>query len=192
MSHRPVEGCRRDVGISGGPGGALWTGRSSPRPTVQMLRISRSDRAKQRLVARGWVIHRITDHFPDDAQFVSDPAWMDYGLQRGWIPLHKDGRIVGNPTERAPVERHLAAMFFLDNQQLRIRRHGPVDDPLGEVGVVTLKPRQDGISIIRQVGGTTLLGGSISAMFIGRRYFHIEELVAYLTGTPPDGGAASL
>jgi len=73
-----------------------------------------------RLVDLGWSIHRIVDHFPNDAQEVEDPEWMEYGLQRGWIPLHKDGRIVGNPTERAPVERHRAPMFFLDNQHLHI------------------------------------------------------------------------
>lgn len=73
-----------------------------------------------RLIELGWVIHRITDHFPNDAQNVDDPDWMEYGLVRGWIPFHKDGRIVGNPTEREPVERHCAPMFFLDNQHLQI------------------------------------------------------------------------
>lgn len=75
-------------------------------------------RLAARLTDLGWVVHRITDHFPNDAQDVDDPVWMDYGLQRGWFPLHKDGRIVGNPTERAPVESHDSVMFFLDNQNL--------------------------------------------------------------------------
>lgn len=74
----------------------------------------------QRLTDLGWQIHRITDHFPNDAQAVGDPDWMEFGLQRGWTPLHKDGRIRGNPTERAPIERHQAAMFYLDNQQLKV------------------------------------------------------------------------
>lgn len=74
----------------------------------------------ERLIELGWLIHRIHDYFPNDAEDVSDPDWIEYGLQRGWIPLHKDGRIIGNPTERAPIERHVAPMFFLDNQRLPI------------------------------------------------------------------------
>lgn len=73
-----------------------------------------------RLVELGWRIHRITDHFPNDAAQVSDPDWMEFGLQRGWLPFHKDGRIRGNPTEREPLERHESPMFYLDNQQLPI------------------------------------------------------------------------
>ncbi|MDO0977188.1 hypothetical protein [Mycolicibacterium frederiksbergense] len=73
-----------------------------------------------RLGELGWCVHRITDYFPDDAADVTDPEWMDFGLFRGWIPLHKDGRIRGNPTEREPVERYNSPMFYLDNQQLRI------------------------------------------------------------------------
>ncbi|MGV0618178.1 hypothetical protein ABQE58_25120 [Mycolicibacterium elephantis] len=73
-----------------------------------------------RLIELGWCICRITDHFPNDADKVSDPDWMEYGLQRLWIPFHKDGRIRGNPTERKPIERHRCPMFYLDNQQLPI------------------------------------------------------------------------
>jgi hypothetical protein len=73
-----------------------------------------------KLVDLGWSIHRITDHFEHDATNVSDPDWMEFGLQRGWFPFHKDGRIRGNPSERAPIELHQAPMFYLDNQQLPI------------------------------------------------------------------------
>lgn len=73
-----------------------------------------------KLIELGWRIHRITDHFDSDAADVSDPDWMEYGLQRGWFPFHKDGRIRGNPSERQPIERHNAPMFYLDNQQLSI------------------------------------------------------------------------
>ena len=73
-----------------------------------------------RLIDLGWVIHRIADHFPDDAQNVSDPDWMEFGLRRLWLPFHKDGRIRSNPSERAPIEVHKSPMFYLDNQQLKI------------------------------------------------------------------------
>jgi len=71
------------------------------------------------LVERGWVVHRITAHFPDDAQHTPDEEWLTYGLRRGWTPLCKDGRIKGRSTERQPLVEHAAALFYLDNQQLR-------------------------------------------------------------------------
>ncbi|MEU7475327.1 hypothetical protein AB0A63_05040 [Lentzea sp. NPDC042327] len=71
------------------------------------------------LARLGWTVHRITDHFPDDAQFTADDEWLEYGLDRGWVPLCKDGRIKGRPPERRPVEDRLAVLFYLDNQQLR-------------------------------------------------------------------------
>lgn len=71
------------------------------------------------LAERGWILHRITDHFPNDAQDVSDEAWIEYGLVRGWVPLCKDGRIRGREHEREPLERFRAVLFYLDNQRLR-------------------------------------------------------------------------
>ncbi|MEZ0341721.1 hypothetical protein ACAG25_17275 [Mycobacterium sp. pV006] len=68
----------------------------------------------------GWRIHRVVDHFPNDAQDVADDVWMRYGLERGWYPLHKDGRIRGTEAERRPLIEYDAPMFYLDNQQLRI------------------------------------------------------------------------
>jgi hypothetical protein len=47
------------------------------------------------LIALGWIVHRITEHFPGDAQHVADEEWLEYGLCRGWTPLCKDGRIKG-------------------------------------------------------------------------------------------------
>ncbi|WP_425393521.1 hypothetical protein [Actinokineospora enzanensis] len=50
-------------------------------------------RVAERLVELGWVVHRAADHFPNDAQHVADEDWLAYGLDRGWSPLCKDGRI---------------------------------------------------------------------------------------------------
>jgi hypothetical protein len=72
------------------------------------------------LIELGWGIHRINDHFANDAQETSDEEWIEFGLCRGWVPLCKDGRIRGRAVEREPLERHSAVMFYLDNQQLRI------------------------------------------------------------------------
>jgi hypothetical protein len=68
----------------------------------------------------GWLIHRAADHFPDDAQSVQDDVWMEFGLTRGWCPLHKDSRIRGREAERRPLVKFDAPMFYLDNQQLKI------------------------------------------------------------------------
>ena len=45
---------------------------------------------------------------------------MRYGLERGWFPLHKDGRIGETDAERRPLVEFDAPMFYLDNQQLKI------------------------------------------------------------------------
>jgi hypothetical protein len=73
-----------------------------------------------RLSALGWTMHLIAEEFPDDAQAVSDQDWIDYGLNKGWVPLCKDGRIRGRDHEREPVERHAGVLFYLDNQQLLV------------------------------------------------------------------------
>lgn len=70
------------------------------------------------LAGLGWLVHRAADHFPRDAQAVPDQDWLEYGLRRGWTPLCKDGRIKGRSSEREPLERHQAALFYLDNQRL--------------------------------------------------------------------------
>lgn len=72
------------------------------------------------LIELGWQVHRISEHFPDDAQQVSDQDWIEYGLQRLWVPLCKDGRIQARAVERQPLEDHKAVLFYLNNQQLKI------------------------------------------------------------------------
>ncbi|MCX5161633.1 hypothetical protein OOK39_20490 [Streptomyces sp. NBC_00264] len=56
-----------------------------------------------RLAELGWHIHLIAEEFPDDAQDISDEAWIAYGLERGWHPLCKDGRIKTRAHERQPL-----------------------------------------------------------------------------------------
>lgn len=72
------------------------------------------------LLELGWLIHRIVDYYPNDAQDVADEDWMRFGLARGWYPLHKDSRIQGKEAERRPLVEYNAPMFYLDNQQLKI------------------------------------------------------------------------
>jgi hypothetical protein len=68
----------------------------------------------------GWLVHRIADEFPDDAQDIADEDWIEYGLRRGWVPLSKDGRIKGRGHERSPLVTYSGTLFYLDNQQLKI------------------------------------------------------------------------
>ncbi|MFI6027927.1 PIN-like domain-containing protein [Amycolatopsis magusensis] len=77
-------------------------------------------RVAEGLTELGWIVHRATDHFPDDAQDIEDQVWLAYGLDLGWSPLCKDGRIKGRHTERAPLETHRGVLFYLDNQCLRV------------------------------------------------------------------------
>lgn len=73
-----------------------------------------------RLAELGWIVHLIAAEFPDDAQDIPDEAWITYGLERGWHPLCKDGRIKARAHERQPLVDKNAVLFYLDNQQLPI------------------------------------------------------------------------
>ncbi|MFC4035966.1 toxin-antitoxin system, toxin component, PIN family protein [Streptomyces polygonati] len=71
------------------------------------------------LRALGWAVHRIGEVFPADAQDIPDPEWIAHGLDQGWIPLSKDGRIKTRDREIQPVFDRSAVLFYLNNQQLR-------------------------------------------------------------------------
>lgn len=62
----------------------------------------------------------MADEFPDDGQSVPDDVWIRHGLERGLVPLCKDGRIRSRAHERRPIVDHQAVMFYLDNQQLLV------------------------------------------------------------------------
>ncbi|MFC3450070.1 PIN-like domain-containing protein [Amycolatopsis speibonae] len=75
-------------------------------------------RVAEGLTELGWIVHRAAAHFPHDAQDVEDEVWLSYGLDRGWSPLCKDGRIKGRHAEREPLELYGGVLFYLDNQRL--------------------------------------------------------------------------
>lgn len=70
------------------------------------------------LAELGWVVHRATDHYPNDAQEINDEDWLEYGLRNGWAPLCKDGRIKGRRHEREPLITYGGVLFYLNNQRL--------------------------------------------------------------------------
>lgn len=69
------------------------------------------------LRARGWIIHLIADHYPNDAQDIDDEVWLSEGASRGWFLLSKDEAIKRRDDEAAAVGSSL--LFVLSNQQLR-------------------------------------------------------------------------
>ena len=91
-----------------------------PAPPEFFLDRGLGRRVAEGLTERGWIVHRAAEHFPNDASDVSDADWLKYGLERGWSPMCKDGRIKGRQLERAPLEEHAAVLFYLDNQQLLV------------------------------------------------------------------------
>lgn len=125
----------------------------SPGPPEFFLDRGLGRRVAEGLAELGWHVHRAAEHFPDDAQDVEDEVWLTYGLERGWSPLCKDGRIKGRHAERAPLEVHGGVLFYLDNQRLlvadmiarfhrsqhsihrAVERGGPRAYAVGELGI---------------------------------------------------------
>lgn len=76
-------------------------------------------RVAEDLREHGWTVHRIGEVLPADAQDIPDEDWISHGLDQGWVPLSKDGRIKTRDQEIEPVRLREAVLFYLDNQQLR-------------------------------------------------------------------------
>ncbi|MFF2651456.1 toxin-antitoxin system, toxin component, PIN family protein [Streptomyces sp. NPDC058045] len=76
----------------------------------------------RRLREAGWRIHLIADFYPDDGEHIGDSEWIAEGCRRNWVPLCKDGRIIGRDHEFQPVLDHKAVLFYLNNQQLNIQQ----------------------------------------------------------------------
>jgi hypothetical protein len=76
-------------------------------------------RVAEELRLLGWTVHRIAEVFPADAQDIPDAQWIAHGLDQGWVPLSKDGRIKTRDLEIQPVRDRSAVLFYLNNQQLR-------------------------------------------------------------------------
>ncbi|MER7164778.1 hypothetical protein ABT336_01695 [Micromonospora sp. NPDC000207] len=73
------------------------------------------------LVERGWIVHVVSEHFPDDAQAVGDPEWIEYGLRRGWSLLTQDERISTQPTVKAMLRQYSGCIHCLDSANLAIQ-----------------------------------------------------------------------
>ena len=75
-------------------------------------------RAPAILVQRGWIVHTLAQHFPDDARNVSDPEWVEYGLERGWSLLTQDERMSTQTVVIGMLRRYKGSVHCLDNGNL--------------------------------------------------------------------------
>ncbi|MFF5175971.1 hypothetical protein ACFY3U_25555 [Micromonospora sp. NPDC000089] len=108
--------------------------------------------APRLLISRGWLIHVIGDHFPDDAQHVSDPNWIEYGLSRGWALLTQDLRISPQVEVRALLRRFKACNHCLDSSELAVQvRADRFDNQRGPIHQSVLD-RRNGFFVIHEKG----------------------------------------
>jgi hypothetical protein len=56
----------------------------------------------------GWVVHRVSEYFPNDGQSVPDDEWVAFGGSRDWACLAKDKRIA-----KAAWDAAVAPVFSL-------------------------------------------------------------------------------
>ena len=73
----------------------------------------------EHLRADGWGLHLIADHYPDDAETVSDPEWIAEGCRRGWPLLTKDKAIRYRADELAAIAPG-ASLFCLSRADLKV------------------------------------------------------------------------
>ena len=64
-----------------------------PPPPEYFLERSLGKLTADGLRDRGWVVHTIYEHFPDDGADVTDEKWIEFGIGNGWVCLTKDKRI---------------------------------------------------------------------------------------------------
>lgn len=57
-----------------------------------------------RLREQGHVVHRIAEHYPNDAQQIADEDWISEGCRLGWVLLTKDRRIRYRAQELAALQ----------------------------------------------------------------------------------------
>lgn len=90
---------------------------SSDRPPEFFFDRSLGRRTAGLLGQAGWIVHLIADHYPDDADHVSDIAWITEGCERGWALLTKDQRIRYRADELSALRGHL---FCLSSGRLQV------------------------------------------------------------------------
>lgn len=77
---------------------------SSVTPPEFFLDRSLGKATAEKLREHGLVVHRIAEHYPQDASEVLDEAWIAEGCSRGWALLTKDKRIRYRSAELAALD----------------------------------------------------------------------------------------
>lgn len=72
----------------------------------------------RRLRDLGWIVHLVSDAYPNDAQEIADEVWLRDGCARGWALLSKDKRIRYRGRELAALTG--GRLFCLSNGNLPI------------------------------------------------------------------------
>lgn len=104
------------------------------------------------LVERGWIVHTIGEHFPDDAQQVSDPEWVEYGLQRGWSLLTQDERISTQVAVTTLLRKYRGCIYCLDSGNLPINARAERFEAQRRVIYQHVRDRRAGFFIVHETG----------------------------------------
>jgi hypothetical protein len=92
---------------------------SSAQPQLEFFFDRSLGKETARLLrAEGWLIHLLSDVYPNDAQDIADETWLNDGSRRGWVLLSKDKRIRYRGAELAQL--HSGRLFCLANGNLTI------------------------------------------------------------------------
>lgn len=70
---------------------------------------------------RQWIVHQVSELFPDDGQSTTDEEWIAFGLTHDWGLLTQDKRIRYRSKELAALGGGKGVMFCLTQGNLLIR-----------------------------------------------------------------------
>ncbi len=93
----------------------LWSMSSSAPPEFFVDR-SLGKRSVEALQDAGYLVHHLSEVYPNDAQDIADVAWIADGCARGWCFLTKDKKIRYRAHELSALE---GRMFCLANGNLK-------------------------------------------------------------------------
>ena len=97
-------------------------------------------------------MHTISDHFPGDAQEISDPEWVEYGLRRGWSLLTQDERISHQIAVRDMLRRYRGCIHCLDSANLHVKARADRFDAHRGVIYQHVRDRTVGFFIVHEFG----------------------------------------
>jgi len=128
------------------------SGRSSGSPPELFADRCLGKGAPRLLIDWGWAVHLIGDHFPDDAENVSDPEWIEYGLIHGWSLLTQDARIATQDAVDTLLRKHRGSVHCLDSAELPVRTRAERSHSRQKVIYQHVRDRRTGFFVIGDAG----------------------------------------